>query len=100
MLSLRHTQSGSIFTLAIAGELALETVDDLPPAVAARSPETTRVVLDCSQLVFADSTGVNALLQVSLGLKRLAIAVDVVHLNSDLKEMLDILGFFEVLGSP
>jgi len=99
MLSLRHTQSGNVFTLAIAGELALETVDGLQRALTARSPDTNRVILDCEKLLFADSTGVNALLQAALALKRFTIRVDVVHLSDDLKEMLDILGFFEVLDS-
>jgi len=99
MLGISHTQCGDQFTVALNGELALDTVEAFHDVMDRRAPQTEQVVFDCAGLFFADSTGVNALLQAALRLKRRGVAAEVVNLNDDLREMLDVTGFFEVLGS-
>ncbi|MER7756364.1 STAS domain-containing protein [Kitasatospora sp. NPDC097643] len=50
--------------LALSGELDLDSVDDLRTVLdeALATPATT-VVLDCAELEFCDSTGLNAMLR-------------------------------------
>jgi anti-anti-sigma factor len=97
MLNVTREQLGDGCRLHIEGELALETVDQLSRAVEQigdRSP----LYLDCRGLSFIDSTGVNALLQAALRWVQRGLEVHVENLSQELYEMLEMLGFFEVLG--
>lgn len=84
--------------LRIDGDLALETVDQLVATVRQLTPLPRFVEVDCLGLRFVDSTGVNALLQAVLGWKQKGASVSVVQMGAEIREMLDLLGFFEVLA--
>jgi anti-anti-sigma factor len=98
LLTLTSKRIGETFSLSLEGELALETVDQFATFTAAVDPDVRKAVIDCTGLTFLDSTGTNALLQIVLQWKRAGREVHVCHLSEDLHEMLDILGFFELLG--
>lgn len=83
--------------LRFDGDLALETVDQLTDVVGQLTPLPRFVEIDCLALRFVDSTGVNTLLQVVLGWKQQGASVSLVRLGEEIHEMLDLLGFFEVL---
>lgn len=100
MLNVKSTGTDECVTYGITGELALESVDVFTKATALTLPGTRRVVLDCEGLTFVDSTGVNALLKAVLAWKRGQIEVEIHSLGEDLREMLEVLGFFEVLREP
>jgi anti-anti-sigma factor len=86
--------------LRLDGDLALETVDQLVDTVRQLTPLPGSVEVDCLGLRFVDSTGVNALLQAVLGWKQKGASVSLVRLGEEIREMLDLLGFFEVLEEP
>jgi len=86
-------------SLVLAGELALETVPELEAALAAIPARPTQVEIDCSDLTFIDSTGVSALLQAGLHFRQNGSGVRFGNLRPELREMLDVMGFFEILDS-
>lgn len=92
-------QAGDQLEIQISGELAIETVDRLQSVAESVPSGTARVVLNLADLSFVDSTGVNALLQSVLTFQNQGLHVSVENLREDLKEMLDVLGFFEVLSA-
>lgn len=98
MLKLTCRDAGERVTIAVDGELAIETVDAFESGTAQLSAPGRPVDLDCSALSFVDSTGVNALLKVALRWRNAGIVFTISNLSSDLKEMLGVLGFFEVVG--
>lgn len=91
------TQIGDETEVRIRGELAIETLDHLGSLAEAMSNGTKRVVLNLAELSFVDSTGVNALLQSVLLFQSWGLPVRIENLRADLAEMLEVLGFFEVL---
>lgn len=98
MLEVTGVQKNDIFTVSIHGELALESIRQFTAATGKIPPGIQRVEVDCQALTFVDSTGLNALLQTVLRWQGMNLHVDVVNLAEDLREMLDILGFFDVLA--
>jgi len=98
MLKLTAQHQGDLLSLGMEGELALESVEEFLAAVSQYTPQVQRLQLDCRGLVFVDSTGMNALLQVVLRWRRAQVQIQVVNLADDLHDMLDILGFFDVLA--
>lgn len=97
MLKVTHMQELDVFRITPEGDLAMETVDQFNDVVGHSSPATRRIELDCRSLAFVDSTGVNALLQAVLQWRKAQFEVRVTNLSEEIREMLEILGFFEVL---
>jgi anti-anti-sigma factor len=96
-LTIRKRADG-VLMVSIEGELALESADDFVDACSKLPPGTFRVVFDCAALTFLDSTGANALLQVALRWMESGVEVHLENLAGDLREMLDVLGFFDLLS--
>lgn len=99
MLRVTAAANEPVLSLVLQGELALETVPELEAAIAAIPEMPGQVEIDCSDLTFIDSTGVSALLQVGLHFRHNGSGVRFGNLRPDLHEMLDMMGFFDILGS-
>lgn len=100
MLNVSSTGADGCLTFGISGELALESVDLFTAATTITLPGTRCIILDCEELTFIDSTGVNALLRAALSWKQSRLQVEILSLHEDIREMLDVLGFFEALDQP
>lgn len=99
MLQIHWEATESERLLRLVGELAIESVEAFEASTRALEPGELKVVLDCQELLFIDSTGTNALLMTALRWRREGRMVAIVNLNEEIQEMLDLLGFFEVLAA-
>lgn len=97
MLTLTSTQDDAVLTLNVSGELALETGESFGRAIQQLPSDIRSVRVNCEELTFIDSTGVNALLQAALRWHKAGVDVHVERLSEELRDMLTVLGFFEVL---
>jgi anti-sigma B factor antagonist len=86
---------GALLTLALTGELDLNTVDKVQEALAAHHSGRQALVIDLSGLTFMDSSGIN--LMVNLWNRRDGTAVAFVAPGDEVARALEISGVKELL---
>jgi anti-anti-sigma factor len=71
---------GGVAVLGVAGELVMDTADELTAAVAAVAGDerVTRVVIDLAQVVFLDMAGLSTLLQSRTDALRAGVSLRVI----------------------
>lgn len=100
MLSVTTDLDRATLHLTLRGELAMDTVEAFLAATREAAASTVHeAIFDCNGLTFIDSTGVSALLQAGLRLRQAGIGIRVENLDEEIKDMLEVMGFFEILES-
>lgn len=100
MFNVTADEDQNTLRIVLRGELAMDTVEALLAfSDSTVSPTVDHAVFECSGLSFIDSTGVSALLQAALRLREAGVDTRVDNLDEEIREMLDIMGFFEILES-
>lgn len=86
----------SSIEFALSGDIDIDTVNDLLDEI-----ETTNkkaIVLNCSKVTFIDSTGAGLVLRKIIEMKKEGRQLKMVSLPSEIYEVLDELGIFEILN--
>lgn len=90
------TRDGQDLTLTLEGRLDAVTAPRLSEACAPELPHITQLTLDCARLHYVSSAGLRVLLTLHKALTgrgRLVLR----HVPEDVREILDITGFVDVL---
>ncbi|MEU3048348.1 MULTISPECIES: STAS domain-containing protein [unclassified Streptomyces] len=84
---------GEVAVLALSGELDHDTAEPLREALAeAVAQRPARIVVDCGELGFCDSTGLNVLLHARLEAQEAGCTVEVAALRQPVARMFEITG--------
>lgn len=90
-------RNGDTLRMALTGELVLETTHVMQQEIEAINWNFRRLILDCSQLEFLDSTGVSALLFLVRRCEEQGVGLEVANIQEDIRDALDVMGFFDLL---
>jgi len=85
--------------VAFEGSLDMESVERVQDMVLTAAAGHSRVVADCTQLEFIDSTGVRGLITLKQRLEGEGKTLELMNLKQDIIDILDILGIKEMLVS-
>lgn len=98
-LQIVQTHAGGEVRLAIRGELDLLTAPLLAAAVErVIASDVPKVVLDCEELTYLDSTGIAVLIRAWDGMKGRATApVVVTNLSESVRRVLDVCGIINLV---
>ncbi|MET9619543.1 MULTISPECIES: STAS domain-containing protein [unclassified Streptomyces] len=91
LVETRQAGTPGVVVLALTGELDHDTAQPLQSALEEQDG-TTRIVIDCSDLRFCDSTGLNVLLRTRLRLMESGGRVDLAGLHAPVDRMFEITG--------
>jgi anti-anti-sigma factor len=84
---------GSTTVLTLSGELDHDSADLLRDAFdQALADGATRILVDCSELRFCDSTGLNTLLRARLATEEAGVTLDVAGLRAAVARLFEITG--------
>jgi anti-anti-sigma factor len=98
-LELGRTEHGGVQVVELAGELDVNSVDELESALSAASAgERPRVCLDMSRLAFIDSTGLAAVIRAHLAIVEAGGAFAVVAASGAVRRTLETTGLMEMLS--
>jgi anti-anti-sigma factor len=98
-LELAHAEHAGVRIVELAGELDVDSVDELEAALAAASAEAgARVCLDMSRLAFIDSTGLAAVIRAHLAVVEAGGAFAVVAGPGAVRRTLETTGLMEMLS--
>lgn len=93
MVAVRQMPAQGAFVLTLAGELDHDSVEALREALAeGLASGAGRILADCSDLRFCDSTGLNALLHGRLVGREAGVRLELVALQPPVARMFDITG--------
>ncbi|MCU1497926.1 MAG: anti-anti-sigma factor [Acidimicrobiales bacterium] len=98
-LQVVQARTGDQVTLAIRGELDLLTAPLLATAVEeVIASDCSKVVLDCAQLTYLDSTGIAVLIRAWDGMKgRATMPVVVTNITDEVRRVLDVCGIISLV---
>jgi anti-anti-sigma factor len=89
-----------VTTVALSGELDLETAEDLERGIRTLIADGhSRVVVDLRELTFCDSVGLNTLVRASKHCEEAAGWLRVVHPTGQVADVLRIAGLYDFLSS-
>ncbi|MGW3622014.1 STAS domain-containing protein [Streptomyces sp. NPDC000880] len=92
-VAVRQVPTRDAFVLTLAGELDHDSVEALREALAnGLVSGAGRILADCSDLRFCDSTGLNALLHSRIAGREAGIRLELVALQPPIARMFDITG--------
>lgn len=98
-LELTRAEEGGVQVIALAGELDIDSVDELEAALAGASESgRPRVCLDMSQLAFIDSTGLAAVIRAHLTVVEGGGSFAVVAVPGTVRRTLETTGLLEMLS--
>ncbi len=97
-LSSLVTEDGEAATLALTGELDLDSTPAIEVALAEALGHYSRIVLDLDELTFMDSTGIAALVRIKRESERRGVEVTVRLGRSPARRVLDLVRVSEYLG--
>jgi anti-anti-sigma factor len=98
-LQLARLEHGGVQVVELAGELDVDSVDELESAlVAAADGPRPRVCLDVSRLAFIDSTGLAAVIRAHLAVVEAGGAFAVVAAPGAVRRTLETTGLMEMLS--
>src|SRR4051812_4357848 len=98
-LELAHAEHDGVHIVELAGELDVNSVDELAAALAAASAEAgARICLDLSRLAFIDSTGLAAVIRAHLAVVEAGGAFAVVAAPGAVRRTLETTGLLEMLS--
>lgn len=93
MVAVRQMPAQDAFVLTLAGELDHDSVEALREALAdGLASGAGRILADCSDLRFCDSTGLNALLHSRLTGREAGVRLELVALQPPVARMFEITG--------
>lgn len=98
MLDITCRLTDGEFGLVLKGDLAIDTVTQFEAALAT-SGAVQIVTIDCTGLCFLDSTGVGALLRLSLDLQETGGRLRLMRISNEVHELLETLGLVDFLGA-
>lgn len=92
-VAVRRRPREDALVLALDGELDLDSADVLREALAETvEPGVNRILVDCTDLHFCDSTGLNALLRARRSAEEAGARLDLFALRPQVDRMFDITG--------
>ena len=98
-LELTHSEHDGVRIVALAGELDVDSVDELEAALTAAAGEPgARICLDLSRLAFIDSTGLAAVIRAHLAVVEAGGAFSVVASPGAVRRTLETTGLVEMLS--
>jgi anti-anti-sigma factor len=98
-LELGHAEHDGVQVVELAGEVDVDSVDELETALATASAgERPRVCLDMSRLAFIDSTGLAAVIRAHLAVVEGGGAFAVVAASGAVRRTLETTGLMEMLS--
>lgn len=98
-LELAHSERDGVRIVELAGELDVDSVDELEAALTAASAEAgARICLDLSRLAFIDSTGLAAVIRAHLAVVEAGGAFAVVASPGVVRRTLETTGLMELLS--
>jgi anti-anti-sigma factor len=95
-----HTVEGAT-VVRLSGNLTRDAATTFKEQVKALIPQTKRLVLDLSQVVYMDSSGLGAVVSVYITAKRAGCDLQLVNLSKRVRELLgltNLLSVFETTG--
>lgn len=98
-LQVASSRAGDQVTLAIQGELDLLTAPVLATAVdEVIASGASKIVLDCTELAYLDSSGIAVLIQAWDGMKgRATMPVVVTNISDEVRRVLDVCGVIDLV---
>ena len=91
---------GDRVTLAVSGELVLDTADRLAGAITAvlAGPGCGRLVVDLGQVTFLDMAGLNVLLRGRVAARRAGVSLRICEPQPRVRRVLEITGTYGLLA--
>ena len=96
-LSINKVQDADQTTVALNGRLDTTTAPELEAQLRALLPDTSALVLDFSALDYISSAGLRVLLVAQKEMNKKKGRMTLVHVNSDVMEVLEMTGFTDIL---
>ncbi len=100
-LTLDIERNGDVAVVRLSGQLVAGVTDFLYTEIGRLLPQTKRLVLDLTDLVHMDSTGLGTLVRVYVSCKSAGCALELVNLGKRIRQLLGmthLLSVFTIIG--
>ena len=96
-LQISKELTGEIFTVKLVGELNVKTSPTLESEIKNSLDGVKELILDFSEVKYISSSGLRVLLAMEKAMRRQGGKMTLLHVNSDVKEIIKLAGFLQVM---
>ena len=96
-LQISKELTGEIFTVKLVGELNVKTSPTLESEIKNSLDGVKELHLDFSEVKYISSAGLRVLLAMEKAMRRQGGKMTLLHVNSDVKEIIKLAGFLQVM---